>query len=61
MVAEDTNPGQSQRQNNHLLARVGDVPPRAGESEGVSPRLHQLEVSQAQPRSIMRGLGSEDT
>ena len=61
MVTEGTNPGQSQDQNNSFVAQTGDVPPRAGDGKGGTPRLDQLEVSQAQPRSITRGLGSAHT
>lgn len=61
MVTEGTNPGQPWGQNNSVVAQMGDVPPKAGEGKGRTPRLDQLEVSQAQPRSITWGLGSEHT
>lgn len=61
MGTKGTSPGQSQHQNNHFVAQMGDVPPGAGESKGGTPRLHQLGVSQAQPRNITWGHGSENT
>lgn len=60
-MTEGNIPGQSQYQNNYFLAQMGDVPPGAGESKGRTPGLHQLEVSQAQSRSITRGHGSANT